>query len=390
MLEEYMISVGYNEDEIKMIKNSYPLCRYSESTLLYNIKNISNYLRRNGLSNEEIVIITKMIPNIICLSTENIKIKIHELSLIGFNKIEAFKMVKNYPYVIEMSCQKIKNRIGWFVEHDFLEKDIIKIFTENTKLFGSDNHLINKRFNYFLEFGFTKEQIMKIFTTLPELINCNLSDINKSIDEFKKMGFLDRDIIKFATTLPDLLKSSKNIILDKFSFLLEFGFSDLDIINIIKRVPYILNDYYLKEIALKVDNFLSLGFSSNDLLFIICNNPNILLYPKDLVNNKYKSLKGLGFVDVEIIQMIKEFPLLLSYDINSIRLKVKYYRKIGLEQEIINNSRILRFNLRMVMARYKFFLENNKLTDNLNDLFLNDLTFFRKYKVSKKELMEGK
>ena len=80
MLDEYMISLGYNDEELKLIKNSYPLNNCSEATLLYNIKNMGGYLRKNGLNNKDIISITKIIPNIISMSIENIKQRVNDLS----------------------------------------------------------------------------------------------------------------------------------------------------------------------------------------------------------------------------------------------------------------------------------------------------------------------
>ena len=61
MLDEFMISIGYNKDKIEFIKNSYPLSNYSEGTILYNIKNLYNYLKRNSINNEEFINITIII-----------------------------------------------------------------------------------------------------------------------------------------------------------------------------------------------------------------------------------------------------------------------------------------------------------------------------------------
>ena len=40
MLEEYMINIGYSDEQRELITNSYPLNTYTESTLLFNVKNI--------------------------------------------------------------------------------------------------------------------------------------------------------------------------------------------------------------------------------------------------------------------------------------------------------------------------------------------------------------
>ena len=61
MLDEYMNVIGYTDEEISLIKKAYPINTYTESTLLYNIKNIVNYFRRNSLDNKDIIHITHII-----------------------------------------------------------------------------------------------------------------------------------------------------------------------------------------------------------------------------------------------------------------------------------------------------------------------------------------
>ena len=78
MLEEYMMNIGYTEEQRELIVNSYPLNTYTESTLLFNIKNMINFFHRNGLNNEDIIKITSTIPNLLVISTENIKNRVKE------------------------------------------------------------------------------------------------------------------------------------------------------------------------------------------------------------------------------------------------------------------------------------------------------------------------
>ena len=139
MLEEYMINIGYNEDQFSFISKSYPLNTLTESTLLFNIKNIVNFFHRNGLSNEDIVRITCTIPTLIVTSTENIKTRVRELINIGFNKLEAYKMISNYPYIIELPFQKIINKYKYLSEFGFSYDNINEIMVNKTDIISIDN-----------------------------------------------------------------------------------------------------------------------------------------------------------------------------------------------------------------------------------------------------------
>ena len=124
MLEEYMLDIGYSNNQIKIIKNIYPTSLYSCSTILYNLKNLYNYFHKNGINNKEFIYITVTTPNIISESIENIKQKIFELNEFGFNKFESFDIIKNYPYILEISNQKIKNKFDKLTDIGFSKKEI--------------------------------------------------------------------------------------------------------------------------------------------------------------------------------------------------------------------------------------------------------------------------
>ena len=93
MFEEYMIQIGFSEDETKNIMRIYPKSQYSPSTLLYNLKNLHHFFLRNGITNSDFVKIIITIPHIFFISTENIKLKIQELVDIGFKRIDIFQII---------------------------------------------------------------------------------------------------------------------------------------------------------------------------------------------------------------------------------------------------------------------------------------------------------
>lgn len=141
MFDEFMLNFGYTDDEIELIKNSYPLNTYTESSLLYNIKNLVNYFHRNTFDNEAIIKLTTTFPQIISMSQENIKIRVNELSSNGFNKIDIFNMIKQYPYIINMSNQRINNKYQTFIDLGFSIEDINKIFLNRTCVLNTDSSI---------------------------------------------------------------------------------------------------------------------------------------------------------------------------------------------------------------------------------------------------------
>ena len=389
MLEEYMLDIGYSEDQINIIKNVYPTFRYSSSTTLYNIKSLYNFFRRNGLSNEEFIYVTTTSPSIISESIENIKLKIIELNTFGFNKIDSFNIIKNYPYILEISNQRIKNKFDKLQELGFLKDNIIYIISENSSLFGIESSSLKKRFQLFIDFGYTEKEIIDIISCVPKLFDCSTSIIQKKFDEFKNMGFKPNEIIKITYILPELFIGSVNVINDKFNDLVEFGYSELDITNIIKKIPIILKDYYLDNITVKLNCLTELGFNNDEIILITCNNPYILLYPEEAIIERFNNLLFFDFSIESIRKMIINLPILFGYNINTVKERISYYDEIGLKNLITINSSILLFPCELIKRRYDFLSKTISIDDNnYKYLFLNDIEFYKKFKISKTDLMK--
>ena len=400
MLEEYMMNIGYTEEQRELIVNSYPLNTYTESTLLFNVKNMINFFHRNGLTNEDIVNITSTIPNLLVISSENIKNRVKELINIGFNKLEAYKMIKNYPYIIELSFQKIVNKFNYLKELGFSEDNIVDIMTNKTDIISIDNTSLRKRINYFTEYGFSTDDIINIVNVVPEVIDLRITYINKIIDELSTYGFNKSSIIRIITILPNLFifKDSLSDNLDKLN---ELGYNKKDIISIISKVPMILRKSYFDNIFIKFGLLNTYEFTNSDIIDMTFKNPYILAYSNDkLINNIDNLLNGF-YTKEEVIGMIKNFPLLLGYDTSSLKKKFAFYKSNGLEKYICNNSHLLSFSLDLIEARekvisdnkidnvyYKDLFENNSCTTLLIDnLFLSEEDFYKIYNLTTDDLL---
>ena len=99
------------------------------------------------------------------------------------------------------------------------------------------------------------------------------------------------------------------------------------------------------------------------------------MYSKDFINSNFKLFESFGYLSQDIIQIIKTSPLVLSYD------NTNLYEKI-------RDSNILKFSLELVVARYQFLEKLEKIDENnYRSLFLKDRYFFRKYGISKEQLL---
>lgn len=384
MLDEYMKEIGYSTEQIELIEDSYPLKSYAESTLLYCMKNLVNYLHRNTFDNSDIISITTTIPQIISMSIEEIKIKITEFIDHSISKINIYQMIKEYPYIIEMSIQRIRNKYQIFEELGFTLSSTNNIFIHCPSILNVDPSSIRNHYQFFKDYGYKQDEIHTIFETIPQLFLLSTTKIQKRLEEYSAIGFKKDEIVKITYYLPEGLIIEKEEIMNRLKFMGDYGYQLNDIITIIKSVPMILSDYFTSSLEEKWLVLEEIGFSKDDVVSITKQNPYLLLYSKELLKDNYTHFVKRGFYHKEVLEMIKDTPLLLGFHKNNIDKKLDAYKDFGLFDYIKNHSSCLLCSLNYILKRKKY-IKNNEW----EDLFLNDVDFHKKYKVTRKQIIGG-
>ena len=136
-----------------------------------------------------------------------------------------------------------------------------------------------------------------------------------------------------------------------------------------------------------MNKLLNFNFTNKDIINIINTNPYILLLSSENIGSQILSIKGLGFSLEDVVIMINNFPLLFGYDLMNIDKKNKFYRSIGLDQYMINHSKIFVYNLDLITARWNY-LNTNNFGDNKVDLFLPETEFYKKYNIKSLDLIK--
>ena len=88
--------------------------------------------------------------------------------------------------------------------------------------------------------------------------------------------------------------------------------------------------------------------------------------------------------------MVLNFPLLLGYSIETIQEKLKFYKDLGIEEKVLVESQLLYFPLELVRARIECIRKKSELDyKSVDHLFFDDSHFYKKYKVTREELLKG-
>ena len=151
MVKEYLLNLGYSEEDIETILNSYALKNLKEDTLLIHIKENYNLLIFLGYSHEDIVKMTKSLPALYSYSIENIKQKIDDLISLGYSHEDVIKMTKFFPSLYGLNIENIKQKIDDFISLGYGHEDVIKMTKTLPTLYGLNIENINQKLTFLRE-----------------------------------------------------------------------------------------------------------------------------------------------------------------------------------------------------------------------------------------------
>ena len=387
MFLEYLEDLGYSEVEIKTISKSVSINPLTDSNLLYNIKSIYKFFSNNGISNNDFKNITLTIPFIISTSLENIKSIIKEYKSLGFSNTNIFAMIKEYPYLLEFPVSTIKTKYDSLLELGFSKDNLVDIISNYPSILRKDNSTLKKRINIYLNYGFSMEQVVKIHCLYPSLFEIQSNMIKNKILSLEKHGFNNSDIISLISYNPKLLLED-DFINTYFSYLIRYGYTELDIINIMKKIPFIINERIKERINYNIKVLENIGFTRDNILLVTSNNPYLFLYSSDDFSSKINYFLDLKYDKDKVINLFLKAPVLFSYNLNTLKLKFDFYKENDLVDYIFDNPNKSIINTNFLNKRLSYLKNNNLYDDNKYDLFLDDISFNKKYKITRYELEE--
>ena len=165
--------------------------------------------------------------------------------------------------------------------------------------------------------------------------------------------------------------SHTNIDKDKLNDILSLGYTTDDIRFMVRRTSVFLTNP-ISSIRNKIDNLLKLGFTYDDVIKMTRICPQIFTLSTDKVNDKVKYILSLGFTMEEVIHIAKLFPVICSYSIKRIDDKIKYIMSFGytlsnVRDMIKNYPSILSMSIENLQGKIEFYK-----SINLSDIVISD------------------
>ena len=189
-LKEEFIKLGYTEEDYEIIRNNYAVNQIKDETLIKKLKDNFAFLLKMGYTKEEVIKMTKSLPQIYSYSIENMKQKIEDIISLGYTKEEVIKMTKILPAIYGLSIESMKQKI----------EDIISL-------------------------GYTKEEVIKMTKILPAIYGFSIENMKQKIDFYDSI-----DMHELAVINPKQLMQSVNLSYARYSFYKDRGI-DIDMNN---------------------------------------------------------------------------------------------------------------------------------------------------------------
>ena len=147
-LKEEFIKLGYTEEDYEIIRNNYAVNQIKDETLIKKLKDNFAFLLKMGYTKEEVIKMTKSLPQIYSYSIENMKQKIEDIISLGYTKEEVIKMTKILPSIYGLSIENMKQKIDFYDSIDMHELAVI-----NPKQLMQSVNLSYARYSFYKDRG---------------------------------------------------------------------------------------------------------------------------------------------------------------------------------------------------------------------------------------------
>ena len=256
-LKELFLELGYNENEYVEIVNTYSIIDMKAETLLKKIKEIYDFLISLGYSKEEVIKMTKSLPQIYGLSIENINQKIEDMEELGYSREEIIKMTKSLPFIYGLRIENINQKIEDMEELGYSREEVIKMTKNLPQIYGLSIENIKQKIEDMEELGYSREEVIKMTKSLPQIYSLSIENIKQKIEDMEELGYSREEVIKMTIGLPTIFGLSIENIKQKVEFYNYIGLHSLAVVEPKKLIQSTKLSYarymFFKEKGIVID-----------------------------------------------------------------------------------------------------------------------------------------
>ncbi|PKU77827.1 hypothetical protein MA16_Dca005659 [Dendrobium catenatum] len=271
------------------------------------------------------------------------------------------------PRVLTLSMSEIEFRVKFYMHMGMDEKDFGTMVYDYPKALGFFSlEEMHSKVNYLKEFGLSTEEVGRLLAYKPQLMGCSIEERWKPLVKYLYYLGVRRDGMKRILMAKPVIfcVDLERTIAPKVRFLQDIGVRQEDIGSVIARFPPLLTYSLYKKIRPVVIFLLTkAGVTQENIAKVIASDPQLVgcsIINKLDVNVKY--LLSLGIRLHTIGEMIADFPMLPRYNLDVIRPKYQYLRRIMVRplQDLIEFPRFFSYSLDgRIIPRHEILVKNH-------------------------------
>ncbi|KAK1316033.1 hypothetical protein QJS10_CPA05g01127 [Acorus calamus] len=250
-------------------------------------------------------------------------------------------VVGRCPQVLALTMEELDARTRFYMDMGMNERDFGTMVFDYPRSLGFFSlEEMNSKVNYLKEFGLGADDVGRLLAFKPQLMGCSIEERWKPLVKYLYYLGVRRDGMRRILTMKPMIfcVDLETTIVPKVIFLItKAGVAQKDIGKVIALEPSLLGCSIIDKLDVNVKYFLSLGVRQQLLGEMIADFPMLLKYNLDILRPKYRYLRR---IMVRPLQDLIEFPRFFSYSLDG---------RIAPRHKILVENRI-NFKLRYMLA----------------------------------------
>ncbi|KAK1269182.1 hypothetical protein QJS04_geneDACA005372 [Acorus gramineus] len=270
------------------------------------------------------------------------------------------------PQVLALTMEELDARTRFYMDMGMNERDFGTMVFDYPRSLGFFSlEEMNSKVNYLKEFGLGADDVGRLLAFKPQLMGCSIEERWKPLVKYLYYLGVRRDGMRRILTMKPMIfcVDLETTIVPKVRFLQDIGIREEAVGSALVKFPPLLTYSLYKKIRPVVIFLITkAGVAQKDIGKVIALEPALLgcsIFDKLEVNVKY--FLSLGIRQQLLGEMIADFPMLLKYNLDILRPKYRYLRRIMVRplQDLIEFPRFFSYSLDgRIAPRHKILVEN--------------------------------
>ena len=199
-----LLSLGFSYQDVNEITRKNPSIYGNK---YYDYCEKINYLKDSGISSSVILKLTKECEFFNFILLDDIKKKIRDLNMLGFNILDIDKMLSIYPSILILYIGDIIEKMQFLISLGFSYSYVLTILRENALIFSYSKDHLRERVYLFYEYGYSFNDIKVMVLQCSKIFDIDLVELIRKL-EFLKLSRLSKIIVDNPS---NLLVSSSSV-----------------------------------------------------------------------------------------------------------------------------------------------------------------------------------